>query len=239
MKAWGVDGCKGGWFYVGIDESSAEFGVVDTVEELLENVDEDAPTLVDIPIGLPDEGDGGRACDALARRVLGPKRSSSVFPVPSRPAVYAGSYQDAAELNRKALGKGLSKQSWAICPKIREVDRLLQETTHFQGRVREIHPEVCFWGVTGRAMSHSKKTREGARERLDALSGVWPPASDVVAQAFLEYGGFEAERDDMIDSLAAAICALQIEKCRTLPKEPERDSAGLPMEMVYWPVGAS
>jgi len=88
-------------------------------------------------------------------------------------------------------------------------------------------------------MAHSKKTREGFRERLDLLSAVYPKASDVAARAFLEYGGFEALRDDIIDALVAAVCASQIAQCQTLPPNPDVDPTGLKMEMVYWPAAAS
>ena len=58
--------------------------------------------LVDIPIGLPETG-AERACDLMARRLLGP-RKSSVFPVPVRQAVHAPTYQEACDLNATATG---------------------------------------------------------------------------------------------------------------------------------------
>jgi predicted RNase H-like nuclease len=236
MKAWGVDGCKGGWFFFGIDEEAHTSGVVQVLEELLERVPHDAIVLVDIPIGLPEGRT--RGCDTSARSVLTPF-GSSVFPVPSRQAVYAETYETALAANRSTVGVGLSKQSWGICPKIREVDALLQARPKLRGKVREVHPEVCFWGLLGRPVGHSKKTRDGFRVRLDALKEVLPAAPGLVAEAFLEYGGFEAQRDDIVDALVAAVNAVHIESCKTLPSEPELDATGLLMEMVYWPAGAS
>jgi predicted RNase H-like nuclease len=120
-------------------------------------------------------------------------------------------------------------------PKIREVDDLLRERLKLRGRIREIHPEICFWGLTDRPMRHSKKTREGFEERVGALVAHRPDARDAWESAFVQYGGLEAERDDIVDALAAALCALHAKDCRTLPQDPEIDPEGLPMEMVYWP----
>ncbi len=133
----------------------------------------------------------------------------------------------------------MSKQSWAISPKIREVDSLLQRHSQLRARVRETHPEVCFWGLAQRPMQYSKKTREGFQERLEILEEAWGPATDVIAEAFLQYGGFEAQRDDVVDAVVAAVCASRIEQCLTLPGEPETDATGLPMAIVYWPATAS
>ena len=41
--------------------------------------------LVDIPIGLPDSG--RRECDLAARKLLGPRRGTSVFTGARRPAL--------------------------------------------------------------------------------------------------------------------------------------------------------
>ena len=46
---------------------------------------------IDTPIGLPDRAErGGRACDAAARRLLGPGRASSVFSAPVRATMSSG-----------------------------------------------------------------------------------------------------------------------------------------------------
>lgn len=236
MRCWGIDGCKQGWFYVGINGTSIDYGVVPTVEKLVDELGEDDLLLIDIPIGLPDKDCPERLCEKAARRMLGAPRASSVFPVPSRPAVYADTYEEASELNKITIGTGLPKQSWAICSKICEVDRFLQERPELRGRIREIHPEVCFYGLSGSAMNHSKKKGQGAEERLKAIEQFWAPTRDFVAEAYQEYRG-EAARDDIIDALVGALCGLNIENCRTLPDEPKIDSTGLTMEMVYWPAG--
>ena len=232
----GIDGCTHGWFYVRLDGTETSFGVKSRLVDLLD-AEPSSTMLIDIPIGLrdvrPPDGPPERLCDLEARGVLAPGRKSSVFPVPSRAAVYANSYEEACERNEVALGKRLSKQSWAIAPKIREVDSLLQARPEIRPRLRETHPEICFWGIAGNPMRHPKKKREGFRERLEVLGRALPEAHDLFRAAFLEFGGFEASRDDVLDALAAAVAASRITSCRTLPRVPETDSTGPPMEIVY------
>lgn len=239
MEAWGVDGCKAGWFYVCLAPGRSEFGVAPTLLDVARQSATNTAIFVDIPIGLLDAGASERVCDVEARRVLSPARASSVFPTPCRAAVYASSYEEAQGRNRAALGKGLSKQSWAISPKIREVDELLSREPQYRGRIREIHPEVCFWGLAGAPMVHAKKTRLGFKERLSVLQRHVPDASALAGAAFLEHGGFEAGRDDVLDALVAALCASRHEACLTLPDTPLKDACGLAMEMVYWPARAT
>src|SRR5262249_60463947 len=82
----------------------------------------EGPAIVaaDIPVGLPARpGPGGRAAENAVRPLLG-GRQSSVFPVPSRAALYAG---DFAETCRVALAtsdppRKISKQLFMIAPKI-------------------------------------------------------------------------------------------------------------------------
>ncbi|HCJ10793.1 MAG TPA: DUF429 domain-containing protein, partial [Clostridiales bacterium] len=106
--------------------------------------------LVDIPIGLP--GGGGpaeRACDRLARRRLGP-RGSAVFPVPVREAVYAPTYEAACAIQARTRGgRRLSRQVWALVPKMREVDRTLRELGCEAPLLFESHPELCFAALNG------------------------------------------------------------------------------------------
>lgn len=234
MKGYGVDGCKDGWFFVGLGSGGHEFGVIRKIEELLERIDTRSSVIIDIPIGLPWSGLRERSCDREARRKLSPHRHSSVFPVPSRAAVYARDYPEANELNRRHLDKGLPKQSWAIAPKIREVDELLRQRPEFRGRLRECHPEVCFWGLAGEPMRHSKKSQDGIEERIALLAQHIPDVSDLSSAAFFGHEKLEVQRDDIVDAMVDAVCAVHIDRSVALGNVSEVDEEGLPMEMVYW-----
>jgi predicted RNase H-like nuclease len=233
--ALGVDGCKAGWFYFQFDGSNMSFGVVESAAELLHQTGEDACILIDIPIGRPEGGKLERTCDLAARKALSPKRHSSVFPTPCRQTLSATSYEDASAINRRILGRGLTKQSWAIAPKIREVDDLMASSKVARRSIRETHPEVCFWGLAGGPMEYPKKTREGYLERMRILKLVEPRAEQMIALAFLAHGGFEAVRDDVVDAFVAAVCARAATNLQTLPENPDTDPCGLPMEMAYLP----
>lgn len=136
----GVDGCKAGWFGVGLHEGGRyELEVFGEFTGVVRHFSNAALILVDIPIGLPDSGPDERKCDTTARRLVGP-RGSSVFPVPVRQASNEGTWEEGSRINRSIRGKGLSRQTWAIVPKLVEVDRLLTSTPSERERVREVHP---------------------------------------------------------------------------------------------------
>ena len=154
--------------------------------------------LVDIPMGLPDSFP--RDLESQARKLI-PGRSGSFFPVPCRQAVYASSYEDACITNARYLGKKLSKQTWNICPKIREVDRLLCSDTSLQARVSESHPELAFYLLSPDGPQHSKKTHEGIAERLNILARYYEPVHEYYALALEEYPRKLVARDDVLDAL--------------------------------------
>ena len=114
---------------------------------------------MDIPIGLLDAAKrGGRDCDIEARKRLGSRRGSSVFPPPVRATLDSDDYAEANVINHASsdVGIGLSKQCYSIIPKIREVDQFINPD--LQERVKEVHPEICFWKMAdGVAMNFSKK----------------------------------------------------------------------------------
>jgi predicted RNase H-like nuclease len=230
----GVDGCRGGWIYIALRRDGFAYGVVDSLEVLLAELPDDAQLLVDMPIGLLDGGGQGRACDLAARRLLGPRRSS-VFAAPLRPVLAAVDYADAKRRSVAASGKALSRQAYGILPRIRELDRLLRARPGLQGRVRECHPELCFWALAGgRPMPHAKRRPQGFAERLAVLEAVSPGAGAMVAEAYLWTSQQGAARDDVVDAMVNAVTArLGAGAYRTLPAQPPRDAAGLAMEMVY------
>lgn len=234
----GIDGCKAGWFYFRFDGDTGVFGVSPNVESILEDLPDHACVLVDIPIGLRARGKRERGCDLAARELLGPRRSS-VFSAPVRPILKAKDYQAAVAQSRRLTGRGLSRQSWNIVPKIRELDELLKARPALSRQVFEAHPEVLFAGLAGGPMSANKATRDGFAERMTILSILHPDAETLVASAFLAHGGFEAARDDVVDAFVLALCARKPTRLKSLPQEPETDPRGLPMQMVYLPGLAS
>jgi len=139
----GVDGCEGGWLCLtaNLDGGKPVAQVFPDAKSLLES-GEGSVTAIDIPIGLPT--DKPRQCDIEARRLLGPRRSS-VFPAPVRRAVEAASYDLACTASKEACGKQLSKQTYALLPRIRDLGCLLREKPDLLNTVYEVHPEVCFY----------------------------------------------------------------------------------------------
>jgi predicted RNase H-like nuclease len=173
MHVAGVDGCRGGWLCV--DEFDGVLGghIFESLAELLDSLPTASIVAIDIPIGLPDSGE--RQCDPVARKLLRAPRASSVFPAPIQAVVSEIDYQVACRKHREIDGRALSRQAFAILPKIHEVNVLLGDRPALQDRVREIHPEVCFavWN-NGIAMQHRKSDPLGGAERERLIDGAWP-----------------------------------------------------------------
>ncbi len=157
----GVDGCKAGWFCAAIGpDDDAEIGIFETIENLWQTYSEAKWILIDIPIGLPSKEITTRQCDKAARQVLSPKRHHSIFSPPCRQALRADNYPEACRINRNVCGRKISMQVWHISRKIKEVDDLIAAHPMAQMKVREAHPEICFWALAGKkSMSHYKKRK--------------------------------------------------------------------------------
>lgn len=231
MVVYGVDGCKAGWFYVRLHGDEITHGVVPKLSEIIAMAPDRSSVLVDIPIGLQDSA-GNRQCDVVARQLLRSPRASSVFSAPIRAVLGEADYSTANEISKRLSGKGLSKQAFAITPKIKEVDDLMRTDPKARSIVREVHPEVCFYGFSGgKAMKHNKKRQEGFDERLKLLRGLRSDIDSVVAQALAAHPRKDVAKDDTLDALVAALTGQK--ETRTIPASPELDSHALPMEMVY------
>ena len=230
-RRYGVDGCRGGWFYFWLNGRVYGHGVAETLASIV--ADRTASViLVDIPIGLPGKS-GRRDCDTEARKLLG-RRAASVFPAPCRAALEAESYEDACAVNQEHTGRRLSLQCWNIVPRIREADALLRARGRAWMRLRESHPEVCFATLNGgRPMAHGKKTGPGFEERLALLTRRWRPAPQAVEQVLAAYKRSKVGRDDALDAMVLAVTAsLPAGRRASLPARPRRDEKGLRMEMV-------
>lgn len=219
----GIDGCRAGWLYVSKNLETDEYNtcILSSIDEVI-NL-KPAVLTIDIPIGLTDSGP--RQCDKEARRLLGRPRASSVFPAPIRPKLDATTREQA----------GVSQQTWAIVPKIREVDNFLRANTDCQSWIREVHPEVCFlaWN-NNNAMIHRKKSALGRKEREQLVIPYFGKAYSE-AQACLPRGQYA--NDDLLDAFAALWTAerIQIGSAIILPANlliNNPDRFGLRMEIV-------
>ena len=236
MQSVGVDACKAGWLAVSIYENDKwEFRVCKSIEELCRRYTDADIILIDIPIGLKDSGIQERLCDLEARKILGSGRGSSVFPVPCRQAVYSQTYDEASEMNKNLLGRGLSKQAWGIVPKIREVDSFIVNNDYIKKKLIESHPEVCFCALSGQPMQFSKKCCNGANERIAVLRKFYQNTDEVIKYALNSYIRKELALDDILDALCLAVTGLQGLKkgFSVIPQKPETDLKGLDMRIVF------
>lgn len=155
------------------------------VPRLADIVDEFDVVGVDMPIGLP--ASGTRRCDREARAFLRP-RGSTVFPAPVRAVVHQLDYATANVAARAVDGRGLPRQTFALLPKIREVDALVAAA---RAELVEIHPECAFARMAGRVLA-PKRSALGRAERRELVRrhlGVEPEplagaAADDVLDAF-------------------------------------------------------
>lgn len=235
MKYVGVDGCKGGWIAVGLDENRVEWDVFDSFAGIFDNHNDLQVCFVDMPIGLP--ASGNREADSAARKALPSHLKGSIFNVPVRSAVYAASKSEAKSINEKLTGKSLSEQSLGIVPRIREVDEFLQKRTDLQEQVFESHPETCFIRLSGADTRYRKKDFLGELKRFRIIRNFVPNLEDILISIRNDHPQSKVGNDDVLD---AFILALTARECKGTPrffpeglKTPPRDETGLPMAIWY------
>lgn len=235
MTVVGIDGCRTGWCCVALAGDGWRAEVAATIDAAWEAFGHAELILIDIPIGLKDAGSEPRSCEALARRLLR-NRASSVFTPPLRPALQCSTYAEASALNFALSGRKLSRQAWGIAGKIREVDAFLSRCKTGRGRLRESHPEVLFATLNADVpMQHPKRTDAGKRERGGLLSTYVHAPESLIAALRRDHPKRAVADDDVLDACVLAVCArLCVDGgIAALPATAERDSLGLPMEMVY------
>ena len=227
----GVDGCPAGWMAALVRPRGDEvrLRVVPQFAAIATAPEAPAVIAVDMPIGLPRRiGPGGRGPERAVRPLLG-ARQSSVFPVPSREAIYALTYPDACRmaLSTSDPPRSVQKQLFLIGPRIREVDEALRADAALAARVFEVHPELAFWRINGqRPLALPKKVKPGlALRRALLIAAGYPPAA---VEGPPPKG---AGPDDVLDALACATIAGRIhaDLAQPFPDPPQRDEYGLMM----------
>jgi predicted RNase H-like nuclease len=235
MKYVGVDGCPAGWFAVILNEPDDwRITVYPNISDLWKDNTDAALVLMDIPIGLLNGGTEERACDIEARQLLG-ERKRSVFPAPCRDALDAPSHKTASEINWDRTGRGLSRQAWNICSKIKQVNDFLRSNPAALLVLKETHPELCFAKLNGdKPMEHSKKKLPGYEERLKLLRTICKSSDSIAEKAIHEHYRKDVAKDDILDALVLAVTALKSKGDLYSVREDKLDSQGLPMKIHYY-----
>ena len=232
----GVDGCPAGWCVVLREIGSRKsffLGPISHVSEVLTIPESPTIVAVDIPIGLLRKAEhGGRECDRLARELL-KKRGCCVFSPPARTALaYSENYPAANEANRKSSAEsiGVSRQAFALFPKLRQVDEWIDAEK--QRCVREVHPELCFFEMNDHhPFLSSKKDVAGRRDRRKILHA--EEFCSVIEEALGKTRRKEVAEEDILDACAACWTGERIAKSKgiCLPLNPPKDDKGLRMEI--------
>jgi predicted RNase H-like nuclease len=226
MDVLGVDACgKQGWVGVGLADGEYAGSLVDVrLERLIERAGGGVRTVaVDMPLGLVEEG--WRAADLAARKLLGARRGS-VFLIAPRAVWDEGDYVAAADRCQELTGNRLTRQAWALAPKLLEA----RACWAADRRIHEVHPELSFRALGGgMPPAHAKKTWRGQHQRHALLTGAGIVLPD-------ELG--EADRvpvDDVLDAAAAAWSAHRIARgaAERVPGAAEPDAEGRAVEIRF------
>jgi predicted RNase H-like nuclease len=224
----GVDGCKGGWLCVANRADSFEAWISIDIESIVMRAGLPALIGIDVPIGFAQST--RRACDTEARALLR-GRACTVFSPPLRAALSADTFVDACRINREIRDKGISKQTFALYPKLREVDRFVSSRIELRDALLEVHPEVSFALWSGRPMQHKKRSAQGRADRAALIEGLWPGLIEQ-SRAQLSQGRYAI--DDLLDAIAALWSTLRYAKGRhrAFPETPELDELKLRIQII-------
>lgn len=231
-KCVGIDGARHGWLAVWEQNEELAFCVYDEPAALWAAHRDAAVIAVDIPIGLSDHG--ARAPDVEARKFVGGRRASSIFPAPVRGILDAATQSEASRRHRLIDERGFGAQAFAILPKIRIWDALVAENAELRACVYEVHPEVSFAALNGgTGLAERKKSVEGQEMRMTLLGREF--GFERVRALVTSCPRRMAATDDVLDALVALCTARRIASgvALTLPATPQLDSTGLRTAIYY------
>ena len=200
----GIDGCPGAWFCIWQGSGGFGWDIYESVRAIWDQHQSAERILIDIPIGLTN--DQPRSIEPIVRRQLGERRSS-VFPVPCRDAVYAVDYPEACAVNFQRWGKKLSKQSWLICDKIREMDRFLHRNPQARVVIGESHPELAFSYFNNGPMAENKKTEQGLQARAKLIEALAPDLYGKFDDIRMQFLRKQLATDDIHDAMILMLAA--------------------------------
>ncbi|MFJ3306626.1 DUF429 domain-containing protein [Streptomyces sp. NPDC086549] len=225
MDVLGIDACgKLGWTGIRLTDGVYADSLVDVrLDSLIDRSAGVSAIAVDMPLGLVERG--WRAADLAARALLGARRSS-VFLVAPRPVWRELDYGAAADRCEQLTGNRLSRQTWALAPKLAEA----RACWLADDRIHEVHPELSFRALAGGVPpSHPKKTWRGQNQRRSLLARAGIVLPDALGEAD------RVPPDDVLDAAAAAWSAHRIALgiAGRVPETPERGAEDRAVEIRY------
>jgi predicted RNase H-like nuclease len=124
---------------------------------------------------------------------------------------------------------GLSKQSWFLFKKIKEVDDFLKLQNRPQ--VFESHPELVFQTMKGGAIEFKKSTREGLAERIGLL--LMHGFNEKFINQFIGKKSKLYKDDDFLDACSLLWSARRVKQNKEIkiPNEIFKDEKGVIMQM--------
>lgn len=229
----GAHYCGDSWLAVAFDNGGYDHAdVFDGVGDCwLQYQDDAEAVLVDVPIGLPADGD--RACDRLARDLLGTRASAVVSP-PVPAAIRKRRYGVASRVHERQAGTSLSERAFAMSDAIAVLGDLLTEFPRAGDVVAESNPELCYRAFAGEPLERERDTAGGYAERLRTLASLDRDAPPAVQSAAEAVAGYDVDVSDVLDAMALGYAAWPGGgDRRSLPPDPSTDADGKPMRLVY------
>jgi predicted RNase H-like nuclease len=179
---------------------------------------------LDAPVGLLSEAqEGGRRCDRDARALLGPVNTDVLALPPTRAALDAPTWEEAA-----ALSGGLDAVTWCRMDRIREIQREMEP--YRQRVVYEVRAELTYFHLNDeRPLKFPKRTNRGRDERRALLEARIPDVERVLDARLAGVRPWH-----LLDGCAALWTSRRImaRAAARLPLDPEWDDRGLRMEIV-------
>jgi predicted RNase H-like nuclease len=223
----GVEPCAGGWLVApgnlqGINLAPQPAYVLSSLADVLDYRPSFSVVALHAPVGLADGPDEPRACDVMAKELLGARRGAAM-PAPSRKLLDARTFAEAKEIDPT-----LDIVRWRALPKASEAVREVQSWR--QRAVWEVNPELAFRKMNeGNQLRYGRRTMHGMQERQALLATKLPGAERVLAER--PRGVREGK---LLDALADLWTARRImaRAITRLADPPAWDADGVRMDIV-------
>jgi len=221
----GVTPWSGGWLAATAKIHGSTMGLepprsYETFIDVLSERPAFAVIVINAPVGYPDlPQQGSRTCDREVRAILG-HRGGSLHNAPSRAAL-------SGEI--KWNDAGLDAVTASLLPRYREV---AEEMSPFRQRVvYEGHPELSFFQLNkDTPLDKSKRIEPGREERRLVLESKLPGIETILDAEIARL-----PPKHLFDVAALLWSARRVwgHAAKRIPIDPEWDSEGLRMEIVY------